>query len=57
MKMSLKQWQAGPAKNIKVVGWWTGYKIGGVISLYDSRIFSTPGRFENYWQISFLILD
>jgi len=40
---------------ISVVGWWTGYKIGGVISLVAAEFFQQKG-FENYWQISFLLL-
>jgi PAT family beta-lactamase induction signal transducer AmpG len=41
---------------ISVVGWWTGYKIGGIISLVSADIFQKQGL-ENYWQISFLILS
>ena len=48
-----KTMAAGAA--IQVVGWWTGYKIGGVISLMTAEYFQQLG-FENYWQISFLIL-
>ena len=48
-----KTMAAGAA--IQVVGWWTGYKIGGVISLMTAEYFQRLG-FENYWQISFLIL-
>ena len=40
---------------MSVVGWWTGYKIGGVISLTSASFFQNLGL-ENYWQISFLIL-
>ena len=40
---------------ISVVGWWTGYKIGGVISLVSADLLQKQGV-ENYWQISFLIL-
>ena len=40
---------------ISVVGWWTGYKIGGVISLVSAEYFQQKG-FENYWQLSFLLL-
>ena len=40
---------------IQVVGWWTGYKIGGVISLLTAEFFQQRG-FENYWQLSFLVL-
>ena len=41
---------------ISVVGWWTGYKIGGLISLVSADILQKQGV-ENYWQISFLILS
>ena len=40
---------------IQVVGWWTGYKIGGVISLVTAEFFQQKG-FSNYWQLSFLVL-
>jgi PAT family beta-lactamase induction signal transducer AmpG len=40
---------------MQVVGWWTGYKIGGVISLVSAEFFQQKG-FENYWQLSFLLL-
>ena len=45
--------QAGAA--MAVVGWWTGYKLGGVIALNSADYFQQIG-FENYWQITFLIL-
>ena len=48
-----KSMAAGAA--VSVVGWWTGYKIGGVISLVSAELFQKQG-FENYWQMSFLIL-
>ncbi len=48
-----KAMAAGAA--ISVVGWWTGYKIGGVISLVSAEFFQQKG-FENYWQLSFLLL-
>ena len=48
-----KSMQAGAA--MAVVGWWTGYKLGGVISLNTADYFEKLG-FENYWQITFLIL-
>ncbi len=41
---------------ISVVGWWTGYKIGGLISLVSADILQKQGV-ENYWQISFVILS
>ena len=48
-----KSMQAGAA--MAVVGWWTGYKLGGVIALNAAAYFEGVG-FENYWQITFLIL-
>ena len=48
-----KSMQAGAA--MAVVGWWTGYKLGGVIALNAAEFFQQAG-FENYWQITFLIL-
>jgi len=48
-----KSMQAGAA--MAVVGWWTGYKLGGVAALYSAQFFQKIG-FENYWQITFLIL-
>ena len=45
--------QAGAA--MAVVGWWTGYKLGGVIALNAAEYLEQAG-FENYWQITFLIL-
>ena len=41
---------------ISVVGWWTGYKIGGVISLLSAEFLERKGL-ENYWQLSFLVLS
>ena len=38
-----------------VVGWWTGYKVGGIIALYSAEILQNNG-IENYWQITFIIL-
>ena len=48
-----KAMQAGAA--MAVVGWWTGYKLGGVIALNAAEYFQQAG-FENYWQITFLVL-
>ncbi len=45
--------QAGAA--MAVVGWWTGYKLGGVIALNVAEFFQNIG-INNYWQITFLIL-
>ena len=48
-----KVMQAGAA--ISVVGWWTGYKLGGVLSLAVADYLQSLG-FNNYWQITFLVL-
>ena len=48
-----KSMQAGAA--IAVVGWWTGYKLGGVVALNSAEYFQKLG-IDNYWQITFLIL-
>jgi PAT family beta-lactamase induction signal transducer AmpG len=48
-----KSMQAGAA--MAVVGWWTGYKLGGVVALNAAEFFQVIG-YENYWQITFLIL-
>ena len=48
-----KSMAAGAA--MAVVGWWTGYKLGGVISLFSAEFLEKAG-FENYWQSTFLIL-
>ena len=45
--------QAGAA--MAVVGWWTGYKLGGVVALNTAEFFQRTG-IENYWQITFLVL-
>ena len=58
--------QAGAA--MAVVGWWTGYKLGGVVALKFAELFETGGylgikfisipipAIENYWQATFLVL-
>ena len=48
-----KVMQAGAA--IAVVGWWTGYKLGGVVALNAAEFFQNAGV-EKYWQITFLIM-
>ena len=48
-----KAMQAGAA--MAVVGWWTGYKLGGVAALTSAEFLQNYG-FENYWQITFLVL-
>ena len=52
-KKENKSMAAGAA--VVVVGWWTGYKIWGLISLVSAEYFEKLG-FENYWQITFLTL-
>ncbi len=48
-----KSMQAGAA--MAVVGWWTGYKLGGVAALNVAEFFQNLG-IVNYWQKTFLIL-
>ena len=48
-----KSMAAGAA--MAVVGWWSGYKLGGVLALFSAEYFQNLG-FENYWQITFLTL-
>ena len=48
-----KTMAAGAA--ISVVGWWSGYKLGGVLSLFSADFLENLG-FQNYWQLTFLIL-
>jgi len=48
-----KSMAAGAA--VAVVGWWTGYKLGGVISLFTAEFFEKIGVIS-YWQKTFLIL-
>jgi len=48
-----KSMQAGAA--MAVVGWWTGYKLGGVVALNSAEYFQNSG-IENYWQTTFLVL-
>ena len=48
-----KAMAAGAA--IAVVGWWTGYKLGGVIALFTAEYFENLG-IKDYWQLTFLVL-
>ena len=48
-----KSMQAGLA--MSVVGWWTGYNLGGVVALTSAEFFQKFG-IENYWQMTFLVL-
>ena len=40
---------------VAVAGWWTGYKLGGVVALNTADVFQSAGV-ENYWQMTFLVL-
>jgi len=40
---------------VAVVGWWTGYKLGGFVALMIADALEQRG-FENYWPITFQIL-
>ena len=48
-----KSMAAGAA--MAVVGWWTGYKLGGVIALSTAEYFENIG-IADYWQTTFLVL-
>ena len=43
------------AAAIAVVGWWTGYKLGGIVALETAAAFESAGV-EDYWQATFLVL-
>ena len=43
------------AAAMAVVGWWTGYKLGGMIALLTADHFQGQG-IENYWQTTYLVL-
>lgn len=40
---------------VTVVGWWTGYKLGGMLALFLAEYLQLQGH-ENYWQLTFLAL-
>ncbi len=48
-----KSMAAGAA--MAVVGWWTGYKLGGVIALFTAEYFEKIG-INNYWQATFTVM-
>ena len=48
-----KSMAAGAA--MAVVGWWTGYKLGGVVALFTAEYFEKIGVI-NYWQTTFLVM-
>jgi len=41
--------------SVAVVGWWSGFKIGGLIALMVADKLELMG-FENYWQMTFILL-
>ncbi|MDJ0684058.1 MAG: MFS transporter [Alphaproteobacteria bacterium] len=40
---------------VAVVGWWTGFKLGGAVSLWVAEGFQAAGV-AGYWQATFLVL-
>ena len=48
-----KSMAAGAA--MTVVGWWTGYKLGGVVALFTAEYFEKIGV-NNYWQATFIVM-
>ena len=40
---------------VAVVGWWTGFKLGGLIALVAADYFQGQG-IANYWQYTFILL-
>ena len=41
--------------SMAVIGWWTGFKLGGMAALLIADKFQMMGM-ENYWQMTFLVL-
>ncbi|EHI47991.1 Major Facilitator Superfamily transporter [SAR116 cluster alpha proteobacterium HIMB100] len=41
--------------SVAVIGWWSGFKIGGLIALMVADKLELMG-FENYWQMTFILL-
>ena len=41
--------------SMAVIGWWTGFKLGGMVALLIADKFQMMGL-ENYWQMTFLVL-
>ena len=41
--------------SVAVIGWWSGFKIGGLIALMVADKFEMMG-IENYWQMTFILL-
>ena len=48
-----KSMAAGAA--MVVVGWWSGYKLGGLVALFTAQYFENRGIVE-YWQLTFLVM-
>ncbi len=48
-----RQMTAGAA--VAVVGWWSGFKLGGIVALVSADTLQQAG-FANYWQLTFLIM-
>jgi PAT family beta-lactamase induction signal transducer AmpG len=38
-----------------VIGWWTGFKLGGLVILYVAEYFESAG-YIHYWQLSFIVI-
>ena len=41
--------------SMAVIGWWTGFKLGGMVALLIADKFQMMGM-VNYWQMTFLVL-
>ena len=41
------------AAAIHVTGWWSGYKIGGIVAFFAADMLQNAG-FSNYWQLTFV---
>lgn len=41
--------------SMAVIGWWTGFKLGGMVALLLADKFQAMG-IENYWQMTFVVL-
>ena len=44
------------AAAIHVTGWWSGYKIGGIVAFFAADMLQNAG-FSNYWQLTFVGLS
>ena len=44
------------AAAIHVTGWWSGYKIGGIVAFFAADMLQNAG-FANYWQLTFIGLS